>query len=519
MNVRFLTSLILSALLLSVAIVTEGQSTRGQSDATPVQRLDVMRSRLESMRRSLNSAIAAVNSKTDDSKDQKNVDDPRKRLAGLEKECGSLLSEISEIHGKIDRSERFDTEKIGGLETSVADLQTRVDGAMAATAGDRSATAGVASTAPKGKKKKGHFFGLIGGGGNDKYAELTGTVATGRDKVLFEDAAKEVRKGNQETGRLLFNTIITTYPDSAYLALSKLAIADSFYLEGSTSALIQAASAYQDWLTFFPTDPLADRVMLKMAECEMRQMGLPDREISKAKKAEQRLKVLLQQFPNTALKVDAEAHLNAVQENLGMHNLMIARFYGDRQANHHGGLKGEQSRLQEILEKYPNFSAQAEVNFRLGATYVLEEEPDEAAKYFQAVVRDHPNSDFAEKAKEQLQLIGATIPEPDPIKMNQPEPEIPSLTKRLMTEVTGASGIEVDRNGILISKDKDNEGHDLIDQAIANQGQVTPTTTPNAPTTRRPPAKDVAVPAPKPAAGASGAQLQPGTNGSASAKP
>ena len=83
-------------------------------------------------------------------------------------------------------------------------------------------------------------------------------VAPGRDRVLFEDAAKEVRKGNHETGRLLFTTIITTYPDSPFLPLAKLAIADSFYLEGGTSSLIQAAASYQDWLTFFPTDPLAD---------------------------------------------------------------------------------------------------------------------------------------------------------------------------------------------------------------------------------------------------------------------
>ena len=40
--------------------------------------------------------------------------------------------------------------------------------------------------------------------------------------------------------------------------MAKLAIADSFYLEGTTSSLIQAGQAYQDWLTFFPTDQLAD---------------------------------------------------------------------------------------------------------------------------------------------------------------------------------------------------------------------------------------------------------------------
>ena len=84
--------------------------------------------------------------------------------------------------------------------------------------------------------------------------------------------------------------------------MSKLAVADSFFLEGSTSALIQAIAAYQDWLTFFPTHPLADRVVLKIAEAEMRQIGLPDRDATRAKRAETRLKALLQQYPNSILR-------------------------------------------------------------------------------------------------------------------------------------------------------------------------------------------------------------------------
>ena len=152
------------------------------------------------------------------------------------------------------------------------------------------------------------MFGLFGGG-EDKYADLTGAAVAGRDRVLFEEAAKEVRKGHHDTGRLLFATIINTYPDSPFLPLAKLAIADSFFLEGTTSALIQAAQAYQDWLTFFPTDPLADDASLKVAEAEMRQMGLSDRDISHAKKAEQRLKVLLQQYPTSPLRATVESRL------------------------------------------------------------------------------------------------------------------------------------------------------------------------------------------------------------------
>src|SRR5213075_3438412 len=198
----------------------------------------------------------------------------------------------------------------------------------------------------------------------------------------------EVRKGNHETGRLLFTTIITTYPDSPYLAMAKLAIADSFYLEGGTSSLIQAGQAYQDWLTYFPTDPLADAAMLKVAETEMRQMGLPDREITHARKAEQRLKALLQQYPQTKLRPEVEDRLRETQESLAMHSYQIGDFYGDRYKGNKGGLKGAQSRYKEVVDKYPNFSLRDAVLFKLAYTYQQEEEPDEAAKYYQDLLRN-----------------------------------------------------------------------------------------------------------------------------------
>lgn len=472
------------AILFSCFVAT-AVFAQGTSDATPMQRLDVMKSRLDTMRRSLNNAISSINARDSDGQTA-SADDPRSRLRGLEQEVGSVLSEVLDTRSKVERSERLEAGLLDRLETSVADLNTRVEAGLLSTAGARNASTTSSSTQPKKKKKKKGFLGLFGGGGgDDKYEELTGTVAPGRDRVLFEEAAKEVRKGNHETGRLLFNTIITTYPDSTYLPMAKLAIADSFYLEGLTSSLIQAAAAYQDWLTFFPTHPLADDVMFKIAESDMRQMGLPDRQTTNARKAEQRLKVLLQQFPDTPLRTAAELRLREVQENLAMHNLQVARFYYKRNENNNGGLKGAQSRLREILEKYPNFSYMDEVLMRLGDLYVQEEEPDEAAKYYQQVVRDWPNSEFAERAKDQLTKIGAAVPDPDPIKQKLPPPVRPGTMQKVMSEVLGTVDLTINKNGVLISKD-DKGGNDLIDIVLRNQGELPSSSTPDAPSVTAP---------------------------------
>jgi outer membrane protein assembly factor BamD len=487
MHSRFSAHLVIcAALIFGVAFTALAQGGGTQSELSPLQRLDVMRSKLDFMRRSLSSAISSMEPKgaSQSDKDKKNADDPVVRLRGLDKEVSSILSEVMDVRGKQERSERYDPTIIDRLETSVAEINTRVEAGLQSTAGARG-TGVTATAAPVKKKKKGRFFGLLGGGGDDKIEELTGTVAPGRDRVLFEEAAKEVRKGNHETGRLLFSTIINTYPDSPFLPLAKLAIADSFYLEGTTASLVQAAQAYLDWLTFFPTDPLADDAMLKVAESEMRQMGLSDRDITHARKAEQRLKALLQQYPQTNLRPIVEDRLREAQESLAMHGYQIGIFYLEaRYKGHKGGLKGAQSRFKEVNEKYPNFSMRDGVLFRLAYTYQQEEEPDEAAKYYQELLRDFPNSEYAEKAKEQLGIIGVPVPDPDPARKNMAPPERPGFVGNLMKEVLGRADVTVNTNGILISKDKKEGNADLIDEALKYNGQLPSNVTPIAPVQR-----------------------------------
>jgi outer membrane assembly lipoprotein YfiO len=468
------------------AAAQQQQQPKKSSEGSPAQRLEVLRQRLDSLRRSVGGAISAF--KDDGKKDDKKSDDkaaletPVGRLKGLEKEISRLQSDVTDLRNKVDRSEKYEISDIDQLEAGEADLQSRVDRTLTETASARSnVESDVGKTREVKKKKK--FLGIFGGG-NDEYEELIGTVTPGRDKELFIVATKEVRKNNYDVGRLLFQTIITTYPDSPYLPMAKLAVADSFYLEGTTSALIQAVQGYQDWLTFFPTHPLADRVILKIAEAEMRQIGLPDRDSTHAKRAETRLRALLQQYPNTLLRKDTELRLNEVQDNLGLHNLYIANYYYTLAVDQKkGGLKGAQSRYREVLDKYPNFSFMDEALYRLAVTYLIEEETDQAAKYLQKLVRDYPNSDYIEKAKEQLQLLGASVPEPNPERMNVLPPEKKSFFSNFKIQLFGIYPLTIDKNGVLMSDDFDKTKFELIDQIIENQGDISAAQIPKSLTT------------------------------------
>src|SRR5258705_4627358 len=182
--------LVCAALLLAFAGTALAQGGGTQNELSAIQRLDIMRSKLDSMRRSLTNAISSLQpaNASQSAGEKKNPDDPRERLRGLDKEVGSLISEVNNLRAKQERSERYDPTTLDRLEASVADLNNRVQAGLQATAGARKSVSATTAAAQKKKKKKGRLFGLLGGGGDDKYEELTSTVAPGRDRVLFEEA-------------------------------------------------------------------------------------------------------------------------------------------------------------------------------------------------------------------------------------------------------------------------------------------------------------------------------------------
>lgn len=483
----FKTNKVVSYFLFVILAVSLNAFSQKANDGTPSQRLDAIRQKLETMRRSLSSAISVLKDEAKDDKSKKDdkaaLDTPLGRLKSLEKEVTDMQSEANGLRGKVDRSEKYEASDLDQLELAVSSLNKRVDEALLDTSKARSAPVSDVGKPREIKKKKIKFLGIPIGSKRDEYEELIGSVTPGRDRELFIVATREVRKNNYEVGRLLFQTIITTYPDSPYLPMAKLAIADSFFLEGGTSSLIQAAASYQDWLTFFPTHPLADRVLLKIAESEMRQIGLPDRDSTRAKKAEQRLKALLQNYPNSGIIDEAKKRLVEVQDNLGLHNLNIANYYYNLVNQNKGGLKGAQSRFREILEKYPNFRALDEALFKLGVIYQLEEETDEAVKYFQRLVKDYPNSEYVEKAKEQLQLMGATVPIPDPARANVMPADKSGFMTNFRNQFFGIYPMTIDKDGVLMTHDFDKEKFELIDQVIESQGELSSSQIPKALTT------------------------------------
>jgi outer membrane protein assembly factor BamD len=325
---------------------------------------------------------------------------------------------------------------------------------------------------------------LAGCGDKKPRIALENAQGPGRDQELLRDGVKAINGGRYDEGRMLLNTMINTYTDSPLIKISKLTIADSFYLEGGSKGLAQADVEYGEWLQFFPDDMLSDDVMLKRAEIHLRQVQAADRDTTHAKLAERFLKELLRRYPNTDMRATVEERMNEVQEVLALHELKVARFYFDIREFP----PAAQKRTEEILNNYPNFSRFDEALFLHARAMESQEDTETASRDLARIVTSYPHSEFREKAEATLKKWGKPIPEVDPARANEPKPEGKSMPARVVSFLTGPQ-IDTSNKGVIVDKEEKPEATVARALELAGAkaiGPVTPgaETTSNAPGAR-----------------------------------
>ncbi len=261
-----------------------------------------------------------------------------------------------------------------------------------------------------------------------KYNPLIGKDATLPDKVLYDKAMDQAKRGHFDVSRLDLNTLLSTYPDSQYQMRAKLAVADTWYREGGSAALAQAEQEYSDFITFFPNAPEASEAQMRIGDIYMKQMDVPDRDYTKAMKAQDAYRTMLKQYPDAPPKVtaDAKQKLREVQEVLATREAELGAFYATRE-----NWAATIARYQTVADIYPLYSHMDDVLIGIGDAYAtearnvrvqnlpegpkakLEEEYDgKAASYYRQVVLEHSAAPHVEDAKERLAAMNLPIPKP-----------------------------------------------------------------------------------------------------------
>ena len=284
-----------------------------------------------------------------------------------------------------------------------------------------------------------------------KLASTDADSSVAPDKVLYDRAMKDIKKGRQEIGRLTLQTLINTYPDSEFLAKAKLAIADSYYKEGGSANLTQAIASYKDFIVFFPFLPEAPYAQMQVAMTHYKQMEKPDRDRTEARAAEDEFQTFLQKYPNDPLVPQTTQHLREVQELLAEGEFRIGYYYyvkGDRRAS--------AGRLLAVTKRYPLYSKSDRALWMLGDIFEKSEKKEIAAIYLGRIVRDYPLSPLAGDAKNKLVAFGVPVPQPDPKALQwmqaeqnavRPKPGVMSKPLSLVKTGPGKEMVVAARNG------------------------------------------------------------------------
>ena len=229
------------------------------------------------------------------------------------------------------------------------------------------------------------------------------------DKVLYDRAMKDIKKGRHEVARLTLQTLINTYPDSEYLAKSKMAMADSYYKEGGSGNLTQAIAAYKDFIVFFPFLPEASYAQMQVAMTHYREMAKPDRDRTEALAAEDEFQTFLVHYPNDPLVTKAQQRLREVQEILAEGDFRVGYYYyvkGDKRA--------AAGRLIAVTNRYPLYSQSDRALWMLGDIFEKSEKKEVASIYYAKIVREYPLSPLVPDAKQKLVAFAVPVPQPDP---------------------------------------------------------------------------------------------------------
>jgi len=317
---------------------------------------------------------------------------------------------------------------------------------------------------------------LTGCLGKKKEAAPVAGASVEPDKVLYEKAVFDLKKGRYATDRLALQTLINTYPDSEYLAKAKLAIGDSYFKEGGTAGLKQSIVEYKDFITFFPFLDESASAQMQIAMAHYRQMEKPDRDHAEAVQAEAEFQTFLEKYPSSPLVPQAEQHLREVQEVLAEGNFRVASFYYTREAYRAAG-----ARLMELTNRYPLYSQADQANWMLGQIYEKGEHNDVAARYYSRIVKDYPLSPLAGDSKNKLVKFGVPVPPADPTAVarmqKEQSSERPNMLKRSMGILkTGPDVSTAAHNGAPTMTPASESGDETIGFSLQpNAGQSTPT--------------------------------------------
>ena len=241
-------------------------------------------------------------------------------------------------------------------------------------------------------------------------AVAAGCASTGRgpvppgtaqpDQFLFDKGNEALEKKKWITAREYFKQVTETYTQSPIRPDAKLGVGDTYLGEGSTEALVLAIAEFQEFLSFYPTNPRADYAQYKLGMAHFRQMRSSQRDQTETRDAIREFQAFVTRYPNSSLMPEVKAKLREARDRLSTSEMEVGRFYYRIR-----WYAGAIDRLNTLIKDDPEYTGRDEAYFYLAESYVKLSRQAEALPLFEKLVQEFERSEHLEAARKRIEEI------------------------------------------------------------------------------------------------------------------
>jgi outer membrane protein assembly factor BamD len=216
---------------------------------------------------------------------------------------------------------------------------------------------------------------------------------------LYRQAEVRFDRGEHTSAIEYYNQVRNEHPYSRYAKKADLRIADAYFEQG------QWSSASEQYRTFIKLHPKHDKVAyarFRIGKAMYEKMPdnwffLPpahERDLSSTKRAARELSSFVESHPDSEYIEEAREMMREARRRLADHEMYVANFYLERD-----NARGAKMRLKYLLNNYSGLGLDAKALYRLAIAHTELDEPARARTALQDLMEYHPDSEYAERAK------------------------------------------------------------------------------------------------------------------------
>ncbi len=184
--------------------------------------------------------------------------------------------------------------------------------------------------------------------------------------------------------------------------LTRLAIADAAFYQGTSIGWIDSRTKYIDFVTLHANHPLAPYAQLQVGQCSLKQINGPAKDQSVTRQAIRDFEQVGVRWPDSIYVAAARGLLRQARSRLAESEYLVGRFYLKKKA-----YVAAIERFRIVVDRFPDYTELEKVLFYLGQAHLRSGNELEGRVFMDRLINDFPRSDYVGQARKALGSIGA----------------------------------------------------------------------------------------------------------------